>query len=288
MKLIDCKPIRAEILEDAKAGVEKIVADYGKKPKLVIVSVDGDDASKVYVRNKLKTADEVGIECEHINLPNDVSYSELEKALIEHAIDSNTTALMLQLPLPNHLTKYQQKLLDLVPYFKDVDGLSTASVGRLWSDQPCLVPCTAAGIMRILPEDLSGYKVCIINRSALIGKPLAKLVLSRNGTPVICHSKTHSILGEANHSDILVTAMGKPKYIEYDEWLDDLMIIDAAICRDEEGKLCGDIDIETFKESNCSITPVPGSVGLLTTSQLMLNVVQAFYLQHNYEQLTLF
>lgn len=288
MNLIDCKPIRAAILEEAKAGVEKIVADYGKRPKLVIVSVDGDDASKVYVRNKLKTADEVGIECEHINLLNDVSYSELEKVLIEHAIDPQTTALMLQLPLPDHLKKYQQKLLDLVPYFKDVDGLSTASVGRLWSDQPCLVPCTAAGIMRILPEDLSGYKVCIINRSALIGKPLAKLVLSRNGTPVICHSKTHSIFGEANHSDILVTAMGKPKYIKYDEWLDDLMIVDAAICRDENGKLCGDIDINTFEGSNCNITPVPGSVGILTTSQLMLNVVKAFYLQHHYEQSTLF
>lgn len=288
MNLIDCKPIRASILEEAKTGVEKIVANYGKIPKLVIVSVDGDDASRVYVRNKFKTAEEVGIACVHIVCPEDVGYSELEKVLIEHAIDSNTTALMLQLPLPDHLKKHQQQLLDLVPYFKDVDGLSTTSVGRLWSDQPCLVPCTAAGIMRILPEDLSGHKVCIINRSALIGKPLAKLVLSRNGTPVICHSKTHSILGEANHSDILVTAMGKPKYIEYDEWLDDLMIVDAAICRDENGKLCGDINTKTFEGSNCSITPVPGGVGILTTAQLMLNVVKAFYLQHNYEQSTLF
>lgn len=288
MKLIDCKPIRAAILEEAKTDVEKIFADYGKKLKLVVVQVEGDSSSDVYVRNKLKTAEQVGIECEHIKLPSDASYSQVEEVLIHHAIDSNVTALMLQLPISDHLKKHQQKLLDLIPYFKDVDGLSTTSIGRLWSDQPCLVPCTAAGIMRILPEDLNGYKVCIINRSALIGKPLAKLILSKNGTPVVCHSKTQNLLLEASCSDILVTAMGQPKKIDYDDWLDHLTIIDAAICRDENGKLCGDVNIATFEDSNCDITPVPGGVGLLTTSQLMLNVVKAFYLQQGYEQLSTF
>ena len=150
MKLIDCKPIRAAILEEAKAGVDKIFADYGKKLKLVVVQVEGDSASDVYVRNKLKTAEQVGIECEHIKLPSDASYSQVEEVLIHHAIDSNVTALMLQLPISDHLKKYQQKLLDLTPWFKDVDAISTTSAGKLIVKQPCITPATAQGIISIL------------------------------------------------------------------------------------------------------------------------------------------
>lgn len=279
MNLIDCKPIRSAILSEVKTEVEQIFADTGNKLKLVVIQVGNDPASNTYIKNKIKTADEVGIKCEHIKLPETVGYDTVERTIIKYALDNDCHGIMMQLPIPDQLKKHQQDLLNNIPWFKDVDGLSTTSVGRLWNNQPCLVPCTAQGIMNILPEDLSRKTVCIINRSPLIGKPLAKLILDRNGTPIICHSKTEDIYFKMAYSGYVVTAMGKPKEIDYDADLNCLTIIDAAICRDELGKLCGDVNIETFEGSECNITPVPGGVGLLTTAQLMANVVKAYKLQ---------
>lgn len=283
MELIDCKKIREQMLAEAKLEVEKIYADTGKKLKLVVIQVEGDNASNVYIKNKLKTAEECGVVCEHVKLPNDISYEHLINA-IENFIfyDVSCTGIMLQLPLPDHLKPYQQKLLDLIPWQMDVDGLSAKSVGRLWSGQDCITPATAQGVMRLLPNDLSDKNVCVLGRSNLVGKPLVKLLEERNATVTLCHSKSGDIGWYARQGQIIISAIGKPRLLTSGWCTNPSMsqtFIDVGINRDENGKLCGDIDIDTFKETDCDITPVPGGVGLLTTAQLITNVVKAYKLQ---------
>ena len=283
MELINCRDIREQMLIEAKVELTKIYAHEGKVLRLVVIQVEGDSASNVYIKNKIKTCEEVGINCDHIQLPSDIRLDILKSTIKYHINRKDVNAVMLQLPLPCHLKPHQQELLDLIPWQMDVDGLSTESIGRLWSGQECLVPCTAQGIMRLLPEDLSGKSVSIINRSNLIGKPLIKLLLDRNATPTIFHSKSGGygdIVNEVIWSDYVITGTGQAKWIKcYENEWSDVTIIDAAICRDEENKLCGDVNIKTFEHTNCKITPVPGSVGILTTAQLILNVVAAYKLQ---------
>ena len=218
-------------------------------------------------------------------MPSDITLNDLRKVITATCEDDDICSVMLQLPLPEHLHEYEQMLLDIIPSIKDVDGLSTHSVGKLWSDKQCLHPCTAEGVMRALPNDLSGKKVAIINRSALVGKPLIKMVLDRNGTPVVCHSKSGNqskVLRIASGCDYIITAVGKPFFITSGgfDWRGKT-IIDVAINRHPDtNKLCGDIDIDSFKDIDCSITSVPGGIGTLTTSQLMLNVVKSFEMQY--------
>lgn len=179
-----CEFNRDEILQDVKAEAA------GKELVMAVVQVGNDPASDVYVRNKKKTAEECGIECIHCNLREDVSYSDVVKIIQGLNEDSKVTGLMLQLPLPEHLKQFEQNFLDMIDWKKDIDGLSTESVGRLWSNKRCLKPATAQGIMSLLDDDLRDYTVAIINRSRLIGKPLVKMLEERNATPVLCHSKT--------------------------------------------------------------------------------------------------
>ncbi len=289
MNLIDCKKIRAEMLEEAKQEVAK----FSRKPKLVVIQVGDDPASNVYIRNKLKTCEEVGIECVHMKLSEEFSVNDVEKVIYDAIYDLSVNAVMLQLPLPDHLKSHQQELLDIIPWYMDADGLATESIGRLWSGQKCLVPCTAEGIMHLLPEDLSGKNVCVIGRSALVGKPLIKLLLDRNATVNVCHSKSGNLHQHVFSADIVITAIGKAKFFDsdyinyyYDEFLHDFFTdkkqtwIDVGINRDENGKLCGDIDTAAFEDTKCSITPVPGGIGTLTTAQLVLNVIQAYKMQN--------
>lgn len=284
MKLINCANIRQEMLTDAKVELTKIYALTGQTLKLVVVQVEGDTASDVYIKNKIKTCDEVGIECIHVKLDNDASVDTVRDVIQGYACDGNVHGLMLQLPLPDHLKPYQQMLLDAIPWYMDVDGLSTESMGRLWSGQDCIAPATAQGVMRLLPNDLSYKNVCVVGRSNLVGKPLIKLLLDRNATVDICHSKTDNLGYHTTETDIVICAIGKPKFFnayEYSDEFSETTWIDVGINRDKDGKLCGDVDIKTFDETNCDITPVPSGVGLLTTAQLVLNVVKAYYLQNN-------
>lgn len=288
MNIIDCKQIRHTMLDEAKNQIAKITI----KPKLVVISVGNNDASQTYIRNKLKTCEEVGIECVHMKLGEEFSVADIEEVIYTAIYDLSVSGVMLQLPLPDHLKPYQQELLDIIPWHMDVDGLATDSIGRLWSGQKCLAPCTAAGILRLLPEDLSGKLITVVGRSALVGKPLVKLLEDRNATVTLCHSKTADLQYHTQIADIVISAIGKPKYFDssyafdtndtlYGELLDHTpMWIDVGINRDKNGKLCGDIDIATFEGMNCEVTPVPGGVGLLTTAQLVLNVIQAYKMQH--------
>lgn len=269
MQFIDCKSVREEILDEVRA------TGY-KNLKLVIIQTTEDPASRVYANNKVKTAASVGISVAVLNL---TEYKAIKLTLDYFARDPSVTGIILQLPLAAHLKRYERELLDSIPYEKDVDGLSSESMGRLWSGKPCLVPATAEGVMRLLPEDLSGKVVTIVNRSDLIGKPLVKLLLDRNATVKVCHSHTPRLDVETTLADIVITGIGRPKffnrkYVSYGQ-----LWIDCGINRDIDGKLCGDVYFKDANSWELSVTPVPGGVGLLTTAELMLNVTKAYELQ---------
>lgn len=273
MKIIDCKSIRAEMLKEAK---ERNPGDL----RLTIISVEGDPASEVYIRNKVKTAEEVGIRCNVIQCPNDIEYELLKDVIECEANTSVVTGVILQLPLPDHLKPYERELLDCIPWYKDVDGLSSESISRLWSGLPCLTPATPTGILRLLPEDLSGKLVTVISRSDLIGKPLIKLLLDRNASVSVCHSKSGTGIDYLiNGADIVVTGIGRAEYFDFTNTLRGQIWIDCGINRDVYGRLCGDVASWSLHGMDVSITPVPGGVGILTTAQLMLNVIMAYEIQ---------
>lgn len=279
MQTINCKLIREMILED----VRKHVAKMRRVPHLTIIQVIGDDASEVYIRNKVKTCGEVGIECAVIKLANDVPAQAVMSTILGCVSSPQIDAVMLQCPLPDHLKEHEREFLDLIPFYKDADGLSSESVGRLWSDLPCVVPATAAGVMRLLPRDLRGKDVTVINRSALIGKPLLKLLLDRNATVTMCHSKTNDLEIKTSVSDIVISGVGIPKFFDKEYVVKDVMWIDCGITRDKDGKLCGDLDLEGVSGIRGLATSVPGGVGLLTTAQLAMNVVTCYGLAHGGE-----
>ena len=303
MQIIDCKKARSEILETANNVLSHVKEQKNNpdfKPTLAVLQVEGDDASSVYVRNKKKACEACGINFMHLKFPNDVEYSNLKTVLTTLAKDSEITGILLQLPLPAHLKEYESDLLNTIPWQKDIDGLTTASIGRLWSGMECLHPCTAEGIMSLLPDDLSGKNVLVINRSMLIGKPLVALLQSRNATVTLAHSKTdmekliwndHDLIDGVYLPDIIITAVGQNGFISSDmsnnfaPWLweakEDYMIIDASITRNDEGKLCGDVDL-TNTQTKAQITPVPGGVGILTTAMVAYNVAYAANLQERY------
>jgi methylenetetrahydrofolate dehydrogenase (NADP+)/methenyltetrahydrofolate cyclohydrolase len=281
MNIINCKEIRQRMLDEAKIKIHSITQQL----KLVVLQVEGDAASDVYIRNKLKTCEEVGIICEHVKLNHDIDCVKLYEVIVKYSNDPTVTGLMLQLPLPDHLKPAERTLLDAIPYYKDVDALSTASIGRYSSGQPSITPATPQGIMQLLDQDLSGVNICILGRSQLVGKPLIQLLLNKNATVTVCHSKTDSLQKHLSAADIVISAIGKAKFIKCLHCMDKYgtnhvkTIIDVGINRDENNKLCGDIDIDTFKYSQTNITPVPGGVGTLTTAQLVLNVIKAYELQ---------
>lgn len=274
---MDCMCIREQMLDTAREKISKI----GEELTLAIVQVGDDPASAVYIRNKIKTCAKVGIETRVIKCPSDITFHQLRQELITLAANKYITGVMLQLPLHEHLKLYEQQLLNCIPWYKDVDGLSAESVGRLWTGQDCITPATPTGILQLLPSDLTGYNATIINRSNLIGKPLTKLLLDRNATVTVCHSKTQSIHTAVENADIVITGIGKPQYFTTD-YISEVNVngiwIDCGICRTPEGMLCGDIDSVGFEEYGVSVTPVPGGVGQLTTAQLMLNTVKAYKL----------
>lgn len=285
MNLIDCKTVRERLLVEARLRTSSIRDIL----RIAIIQVEGDDASAVYIKNKIKVCKEVGILVYPVKCSADITYAEL-KQIIEHYNDrDDITGVMLQLPLPSHLKPFEQNLLDCISWKKDIDGLSSESAGRLWAGQPCITPATPAGIMRLLPDDLSGKEVVIVNRSNLIGKPLVKLLLDRNATVTVCHSKTEDLEHKTKSADIVIVGVGvlrmfDSSYVNYDKpqtW------IDCGINKLGNGWIMGDVDMCDIKDYNytkfrknidtdLSVTPVPGGVGILTTAQLALNVIKAY------------
>ena len=280
IKPIDCLKAREEMLAEAKVDVINCLK-HSVIPKLVVIQVGDNPASSTYVKNKIKTCEEVGIESEHIKLKEDISADDLIKAIDAVNEDSKVHGILLQLPLPEHLAKHEQMFIDRISWNKDVDGLTTENQARLWSGNlKRITPCTAEGILRLLQDDLSGATITIAGRSKLVGMPLFKLLLDRNATVTMCHSKTEDVGFNAMFSDVFISAIGKPKHFKSDDCAGSA-IIDVGINRDENGKLCGDIDWDSFREDGIETlcTPVPKGVGVLTTAQLMLNTLKCVKFQ---------
>ena len=283
MAVIDCHEIRGQILTEAKKQIEILPT----KPKLTIVTIGHDDASEVYVRNKIKTATSLGIEVKHVQLKGEIKQEEAERIIIEESIE--TDAIMLQLPIPKHLD--EKILINLIPQEKDVDGLTDLNMGMLVNGHPyAIVPATAMGVYQIISRvletgDLTGVDVTVVNRSQLIGKPLQALLTNHNATVTLCHSRTDNLQNHTSRSHVVVTGIGKSKYFDSYYFSDYQMLIDCGINRDENGKLCGDIDTDEVQEVyKVHITPVPGGVGILTTACLMLSIVQCYKLQRGKDE----
>lgn len=281
MAVIDCHEIRGQILTEAKKQIEALPT----KPKLTIITIGHDDASEIYVRNKIKTAKEVGIDIDHVKLDDDICQREAEQVIENICSRSINHAVMLQLPIPQHLDK--DKLINVIPQHKDVDGLTNLNLGMLVNNhKDAIVPATAMGVYKVISHvletgDLTGVDVTVVNRSQLIGKPLQALLTNHNATVTLCHSRTDNLQNHTSRSHIVVTGIGQPKYFDSYYFSDYQMIIDCSMNRDEEGKLCGDVDInEVQEELKVHVTPTPGGTGILTTACLMLSVIQCYNLQH--------
>ena len=282
MAVIDCHEIRGQILTEVKKEVQALPT----KPRLTIITIGEDDASQVYVRNKIKTATGVGIEVNHVKFPETITQEEAENQIIELIVYDNPDAVMLQLPIPKHLD--DRILINLIPQTKDVDGLTDLNMGMLVNGSPyAIVPATAMGvytvIASVLGNDLSGVNVAVVNRSRLIGKPLQALLTNHNATVTLCHSHTDPLNHYTWNSHVVVTGVGKPKFFDNTDFTYYQLIVDCGINRDEDGKLCGDVDSESlssFGQEGIGYTPVPGGVGILTTACLMKSVVQCYNLQH--------
>lgn len=278
--ILNGKIVADTIKQQLKKEIDSAVVRGARRPHLVIVSVGDNPASKVYVKNKMKAAEEVGIIANHfpMGVMDDCTPSTkyVQGIIAKLNEDDEIDGIMVQLPLPSYLD--EREIIDAIDPTKDVDGLTTINIGRLRSGQPCIKPCTAAGIIDLCKYyniELDGKNVTIIGRSNIVGKPLADLMMAEGATVTQCHSHTKDITYHCC-TDIVVSAVGKPKFIGVNEVWTDTTVIDVGINRDENGKLCGDVDFEAVKDRCEHITPVPGGVGPMTVAELMKNVVEAW------------
>ena len=269
--ILDGKKLRDKIFEDLKAKLDKMA----KKPTLAVILVGENPASQIYVRNKKKTAEKLGINSISIEYPSDITESELLQKIEELNNDENVTAILVQLPLPEHINK--NKVIDKILPQKDVDGLTPYNLGKLFSgEEPYVYPCTPKGILLLLDEyniELEGRHVVVVGRSNLVGKPVAQLFLKRNATVTMCHSHTKNLANITKTADIIVSAVGK-NVIGEKMLKSNCVVVDVGIFRDENGKISGDVDFENVSKVAAYISPVPGGVGPMTIASLMLNTVE--------------
>lgn len=269
--ILDGKKLRDKIFESLKAELDKM----SEKPTLAVILVGENPASQIYVRNKKKTAEKLGINSLSIEYPADISENELLSKIQELNNDKNITAILVQLPLPEHINK--NKIIDAILPQKDVDGLTPYNLGKLFSgEEPYVYPCTPKGILLLLDEyniELDGKNVVVVGRSNLVGKPVAQMLLKRNATVTMCHSHTKNLSAITKTADIVVSAVGK-NVIGEKMLKSNCVVIDVGIFRDENGKLSGDVDFENVSKISAYISPVPGGVGPMTIASLMLNTVE--------------
>lgn len=275
-KLIDGKTHSAAIRDELDKRVSAFKESTGKEVGLAVVLVGNDPASQVYVRNKIKGCEEVGIKSYAYYLPAEASQEEVEELVCELVENRAVHGILVQLPLPAHLDA--EKILKLIPVSKDVDGFCEENIGNLCMNRDCLVACTPNGVMKMLEREgisLKGKNAVVIGRSNIVGKPMAMLLLNADATVTVCHSKTANLKESSLKADILVAAIGRAKFVTGDMVKDGAVIVDVGMNRDENGKLCGDVDFESVKEKCSYITPVPGGVGPMTITMLLYNTVTA-------------
>lgn len=266
--------LRAQIREQALRFRQERGADIG----LAVVLVGDDPASQVYVRNKIKACEEVGIRSDSYRLPADTRQRDLEELIDALAADARVHGILVQLPLPRHLDA--QAALRRIPAAKDVDGFCAENVGNLSMGRDTLVSCTPNGVMEMLKEygiDPKGKRAVVLGRSNIVGKPMAMLLLNADATVTVCHSKTQDLPAVCAEADILVAAVGIAKFVKPSMVKEGAVVIDVGMDRDENGKLCGDVDFEAVKEKTSFITPVPGGVGPMTITMLLSNTVKAAF-----------
>lgn len=266
-KIIDGKKIAQSLRSELSEKIGQLKCEVG----LAVVLVGENPASQVYVRNKIKACEEVGIKSFAYRLPENTTQEELENLLRELSEDKKIHGILVQLPLPKHLS---ESALEIIPFEKDVDGFSAENIGKLCLNSRSTVACTPYGIMKMLEYEnisISGKNAVVVGRSNIVGKPMAMLLLNADATVTVCHSKTENLKDISKNADILVVAIGKAKFIKSDMVKEGAIVIDVGMNRDENGKLCGDVDFENVKEKCSYITPVPGGVGPMTITMLMYN-----------------
>lgn len=285
MQIIDGKLVAKVTRDQIKQEVEGLKAlNYPNAIGLAVILVGDDPASQVYVRNKIKACDEVGIKSFLCKLPAESTFDEVAGTIRYLNENPDVSGMILQLPLPKHLD--ENSLLDLIDPEKDVDGCHYVQKGRLWTGRDSLVACTPYGVMKLLEYydiSLQGKNAVVIGRSNLVGKPLAQLLLDANCTVTICHSKTSNLAEITSRADIVCVAIGKAKFLTSDMVKNGAVVIDVGMDRDENGKLCGDVDFDSVAPKCSYVTPVPGGVGPMTVTMLLANTVKAYKAQNEIE-----
>ncbi|ELK3430712.1 bifunctional methylenetetrahydrofolate dehydrogenase/methenyltetrahydrofolate cyclohydrolase FolD [Listeria monocytogenes] len=274
-EIIDGKKLAKEIQEKVTREVAELVKE-GKKPGLAVVLVGDNQASRTYVRNKQKRTEEAGMKSVLIELPENVTEEKLLSVVEELNEDKTIHGILVQLPLPEHIS--EEKVIDTISYDKDVDGFHPVNVGNLFIGKDSFVPCTPAGIIELIKSNgtqIEGKRAVVIGRSNIVGKPVAQLLLNENATVTIAHSRTKDLPQVAKEADILVVATGLAKFVKKDYIKPGAVVIDVGMDRDENNKLCGDVDFDDVVEEAGFITPVPGGVGPMTITMLLANTLKA-------------
>lgn len=280
-QLISGKILAQQIKNDVAAGVEEL-KQQGITPRLAVIIVGENPASQTYVAGKAKDCAECGIASDVIRMSEATTEQQLLAKVTECNQNPKIHGLLVQLPLPQHIC--EKHIIEAIAPEKDVDGFTPVNVGKMVIGEECFLPCTPAGCLAMLQStnvDLAGKDAVVIGRSNIVGKPAALMLTAANATVTICHSKTKDLAEKCAAADILVAAIGKAKFVTADMVKEGAIVIDVGINRDENGKLCGDVDFDAVQSKAAYITPVPGGVGLMTRAMLMQNTLKAAQMQHN-------
>ena len=281
-KLISGKIVSVKVRNEVKKETEELRENHGIVPGLAVILVGNDPASQVYVRNKQRACEEVGFHPYEYRMNENATQEQLLDLIGVLNKDNKVNGILVQLPLPEHID--EQAVIHAISPLKDVDAFHPVNVGKIMIGDYDFLPCTPAGIMELIAStgvDISGKQCVVIGRSNIVGKPMAMLLLQKNGTVTICHSRTKNLKELAASADILVVAIGKPKFVTADMVKEGAIVIVVGINRMEDGKLCGDVDFDSVEPKSGYITPVPGGVGPMTIAMLMKNTLHAAKLQHN-------
>ena len=284
MQIIDGKKVSANVKESVRLECERLVKEHGVTPGLAVVIVGDDPASRVYVNNKKKACELVGFKSEEYALPAETTQEELLSLVDTLNNKDDINGILVQLPLPKHLD--DKAVIERISPKKDVDAFHAVNVGKIMLGEYDFLPGTPAGVMEMLHQyeiAVEGRECVVIGRSNIVGKPMGMLLLHENGTVTICHSRTKNLKEVCQRADILVAAVGRAKFVTADMVKDGAVVIDVGMNRDENGKLCGDVDFENVKDKCSYITPVPGGVGPMTIATLMKNTIKACKLQNGIE-----
>ena len=276
--IISGTQLAKEIKEKVREKVVQIKPKFGRAPHLVVILIGEDPASQSYVKGKGKDAEEVGFKSTTILKPASISEKEVLDLIDQLNSDENVDGILVQLPLPSHIN--EEKVIERISVEKDVDGFHPLNVAALWQKRPCTYPCTPKGIIKLLDKanvEIAEKNAVIIGRSNIVGLPVSKMLLDRNATVTIAHSKTKDLKEVTSKADILVVAIGKPRFVTADMVKEGAAVIDVGVNRDPvSGRLCGDVDFEKCKDKASVITPVPGGVGPMTRACLMENTLECF------------